>query len=257
MLRRRIIPKILVRNLGKVQVAAISKNFDTLFNIGNPLSQLKIMDSNKADEIAITYLNSKGKSADDEFFETLSLLVSNSTTPLSAGGGIKNRDDVRRFMDTGIEKITVPVKHDTSNINLVKLASENYGKQAIQVCLDYRVNRDEYFIQGSNSGHNLKEIGALIQDYESNGAGEFVITNIGRDGSRAGLDLEFLASVVPLVNVPLVIAGGACSAENFVEAFNIGADAVACGTYFAKMDHNLLQLRSKIAIGGVNVRRIT
>jgi cyclase len=256
MLRRRIIPKILVRTLGKHQVAAISKSFETFFNVGNPLSQLKIMDSNKADEIAITYLNPKGSSADRDFLKTLSTFVSNSTTPLSAGGGIKTKDDIKRFMDTGIEKITIPITEDRSNLELVQFTAQNYGKQAIQVCLDYKATQNSYFIHGFNTGRSLTGIGNLIHEYETIGAGEIVITNIDRDGSKIGLDLEFFAAVAPLASTPLVISGGAGSAENFVDAFNAGADAVMCGTYFAKMDHNLLQLRSKISVGGINVRSI-
>ena len=41
----------------------------------------------------------------------------------------------------------------------------------------------------------------------------------------------------------------------FVEAFNKGADGVLSSTYMAKMDQSLLQLRSKIAVSDVNVRR--
>jgi cyclase len=256
MLRRRIIPKILVRNLGTHQVAAISRNFENFFNVGNPLSQLKIMDSNKADEIAITYLNSKGLSAGDDFVKNLSIFVSNSTTPLSAGGGVKNMDDARKFMDTGIEKITIPIIKDSSNLDLVQLIAQDYGKQAIQVSLDYRLIGNSCFINSSDSGMSMESISDLIHNYENSGAGEIVLTNIDRDGSRTGLDLDFLAAVSSLARIPIVVSGGAGSAENFVDAFNAGADAVMCGTYFAKMDHNLLQLRSKIAVAGINVRNI-
>jgi imidazole glycerol phosphate synthase subunit HisF len=58
------------------------------------------------------------------------------------------------------------------------------------------------------------------------------------------------------INAPILLAGGAHSAENFVEAFINGADGVISGTYLAKMDQSLLQLRSKIAVSGVNVRNI-
>ena len=92
----------------------------------------------------------------------------------------------------------------------------------------------------------------------SAGAGEIVLTDISRDGSRIGLDFELLKHLRSKVNQnPILVSGGVNSAENFVEAFDLGADGVISGTYMAKMDHSLLQLRSKIAVSNVNVRNIT
>jgi cyclase len=256
MLRKRIIPKILIRKLGDNYNAVVSRNFDRFITVGNALSQFKIMDSNKADEISIINLHRGGSSPVSEFSKTLSAFVEASSTPISAGGGIKSILDADTIMKTGIEKISIPIYADASNLFLFEYVSNKYGKQAVQATLDYSSSESFYTIRRSNSQLNLDELTDLIKSYLNSGAGEIVITNIERDGARNGLDMSLLNLPSYGIDVPILLSGGAHSADNFVEAFRAGADGVISGTYMAKMDQSLLQLRSKIAVSGINVRLI-
>jgi cyclase len=256
MLRKRIIPKILVKKVGHNYNAVVSRNFDRFITVGNPLSQFKIMDSNKADEISIINLHRQGSSPVSDFSKLLSKLVDASSTPISAGGGIKSKADADTFMNTGIEKISIPIYADGSNLFLFEYISRKYGKQAVQATLDYAFSEAEYTIRKSKSPKSFDELSALVEIYISSGAGEIVITNMEKDGTRTGLDFSLLDLVNYGISVPILLSGGAHSADNFVQAFVEGADGVLSGTYMAKMDQNLLQLRSKIAVSGINVRLI-
>jgi cyclase len=256
MLRKRIIPKILVRRIGNNYNAVVSRNFGRFITVGNPLSQFRIMDSNKADEISIINLHRGGSSPVPDFSKLLSKLVEASSTPISAGGGIKSKADADIFMDTGIEKISIPIYADGSNLSLFEYISQKYGKQAVQATLDYSFSETLYTIRKSESSKDIDELSSLVEVYIGTGAGEIVVTNVERDGARAGLDFSLLDLVNRGIGVPILLSGGAHSAENFAQAFAEGADGVLSGTYMAKMDQNLLQLRSKIAVSGINVRRI-
>jgi cyclase len=215
------------------------------------------MDSNKADEIAVINVHRGGIGPVGEFSQVLSKLVTASTTPMSAGGGVKSNLDIDQIMGTGVEKISIPVLADSSNIKLFTYCSFKYGNQAVQATLDYVPEGLGFKIRNAKNNYSLLEISNLALNYLDAGAGEIVLTNVTRDGSRAGLDFELLEYLRVIVNYnPILISGGVNSAENFVEAFRFGADGVISGTYIAKMDHSLLQLRSKIAVSGINVRGI-
>ena len=255
MLRKRIIPKILVKKSGKNYTAVLSRKFDRFITVGDPLSQFKIMDANKADEISVINLHRGGVSPVADFSFLLKKLVQASSTPISAGGGIKTQDDVDKFMGTGIEKITIPVYDNASNLMLFEYVSRKYGNQAVQATLDYTASDFSIMIRNSQAPVNFKGLVNLLMKYIKAGAGELVITNIDRDGSREGLDFSLLTLFSSEIGVPILISAGAHSADNFVEAFNKGADGVLSSTYMAKMDQSLLQLRSKIAVSDVNVRR--
>lgn len=256
MLRKRIIPRILVRKLGDNYTAVVSRNFDRFITVGNPLSQFRIMDSNKADEISIINLHRGGSSPVSEFSIMLSKFVEASSTPISAGGGIKSMLDADIFMKTGIEKISIPIYADSSNLSLFEYVSNKYGNQAVQATLDYSMSESLYKIRRSESQLHLDDLSALLRSYLNSGAGEIVITNMEKDGARAGMDFSLLKIPDYGIDVPILLSGGAHSADNFVEAFRAGADGVISGTYMAKMDQSLLQLRSKIAVSDINVRRI-
>lgn len=257
MLRKRIIPKILVQKSGDNFTSVVSRNFERFITVGNPLSQFRIMDSNKSDEISIINLHRGGLSPVPDFTKVLRNLVRASSTPISAGGGVKSTADVDKFMQTGIEKISIPLLADGLNLMLFDYTSKKYGKQAVQATLDYIESDSLFTIRKSSRPLTISELGLLVKEYVHAGAGEIVMTNIEKDGSRSGLDFKLLELVEYGLRVPVLLSGGAHSADNFVEAFRRGADGVVSGTYLAKMDQNLLQLRSKISVSGVNVRRIS
>jgi cyclase len=256
MLRKRLIPKILVKKTGDTYNAVVSRSFDRFITVGNPLSQFRIMDSNKADEISIINLHRGGTSPVSDFSRLLTKFVDASSTPISAGGGIKSQSDADTFMHTGIEKISIPIHADASNLFLFEYISHRYGKQAVQATLDYSFSEALYSIRKSKFALNIEELSSLVERYLNSGAGEIVITNMERDGARTGLDFSLLDLANYGIGVPILLSGGAHSADNFVEAFTRGADGVLSGTYMAKMDQSLLQLRSKIAVSDINVRRI-
>jgi cyclase len=256
MLRKRLIPRILLQKVGTKYSSVVSRNFERFITVGDPLSQFRIMDSNKSDEISVINIHRNGLSPTTGFCEELAKLVKASSTPISAGGGIRLTTDVDEFMKTGIEKISIPIQADSSNLALFNYASRKYGKQAVQATLDYFETAALYRVRKSSKLMTLANLELLVNSYLDTGAGEIVFTNVDRDGSRGGLDFALFALVNHGIDAPILLAGGAHSAENFVEAFNNGVDGVISGTYLAKMDQSLLQLRSKIAVSGVNVRNI-
>jgi cyclase len=256
MLRKRIIPRILIRKIGDRQAAVISKNFNTYFTIGDPLSQARIMDSNRADEISVINTDQHSSENHFQFSKLLNQIVKNSMTPISAGGGINSYEDASLIMGTGIEKITIPVRAAATNISIVEKIAKRYGSQAVQISLDYFSSNKFFSFKKSNQVFNDTEICAILKRYIEAGAGEVVFCNIEHDGSKNGLDLTLFNLLKGELSVPLLLGGGIKDIDNFVKAFRLGADGVISGTYIAKMDHSLIQIRSKIAVQGINVREI-
>jgi cyclase len=72
----------------------------------------------------------------------------------------------------------------------------------------------------------------LVKQWEQLGVGEFVVNSIDRDGTRKGLDLEFISQVAATVRVPVLAVGGAGHMGHLVEALRAGASAVGAGSMF-------------------------
>lgn len=257
MIRKRLIPRILIQELNNNFVAILSKNFKLASIAGDPISQFKIMEANMADEISIINKQDEHANLNSNFLQLLKDIVRASTTPICAGGGIKSTKDVHDFMKIGIEKVVIPVSEKFDNLEIIKFACNKFGRQSVQVSLDYIEVNNQYFIYKSHTELGITDLINIASKYIYAGAGEVVLTNVLRDGSKAGLDLKLIKRFKESLSVPIIASGGANSQSNFAEALLLGADGVISGTYFAKKDHSIMQLRSSIVATGLSVRKLS
>ena len=65
------------------------------------------------------------------------------------------------------------------------------------------------------------------------GVGEVFVTNIDREGSRTGIDLDLVREVTSRVDVPVIAHGGAGTRAHLAEPIQLAdASAVAAGSQF-------------------------
>jgi cyclase len=257
MLKRRIIPKILIRKLpaGKPEFEVlISQNYSNFKTVGTLKSQLRIFESNKVDELLVINTNKAPNSLDFEFYQSVKESIEFLSTPIIVGGGIKDLSEVTNLIDVGVDKVICGIS--TFDHAFHNKVANRLGSQALVVSLDYTINSEGIFVGNvPRKFHNWVAFTKLIRNIEDSGAGEIILNRIDFDGARMGLDLGTLKLVLEITNVPVVLSSGAGKSEHFIEAFRQGADAVAAGTFFAKMDQSPLQLRSRIFNSGVIIRK--
>ena len=101
MLKKRIIPKLLVKNLsiGKrsKEVLVITRNFNEIIPVGDPVSQAKIYESQLADELMLVNLS---KTNQEPFIETLETMAKNLATPLAVGGSVWNLEQAEKLFNS-------------------------------------------------------------------------------------------------------------------------------------------------------------
>jgi len=257
MLKRRLIPKFLARKssrseLGDYEVC-ISQNYSNLKMVGNLRSQLRIFESNKADELLVINCDKYSPSLDIDFIKSVEDSIALLSTPIMVGGGIDCVDDASKLIDVGVDKVLCGIS--SLNHDLHTKIANLFGSQALSISIDYFVSPEGFKI-GFNQQeyYTLSSFKALIRDIENSGAGEIVLNRIDFDGARTGLDIQTLRTAQLVTTVPIVISSGAGTPEHFIDAFESGADGIATGTYFAKMDQNPLQLRSRLFNAGIHIR---
>src|SRR6185436_456787 len=64
------------------------------------------------------------------------------------------------------------------------------------------------------------------------GAGEILLNSMDHDGTKDGFDLELIAGVRAVVEVPVIASGGAGTVADFPPAIAAGADAVLAASVF-------------------------
>jgi len=256
MLKRRLIPKLLTRkaNYDGNFEACISRNYSELKMIGSLRSQLRIFESNKSDELMIINTNKTPDTLDPSFIEAIKESAEMLSTPIMAGGGINSVNDAAALIEAGVDKVLCGVSTQNHKLH-TKLASL-LGSQAVSISIDYTIEQDNIFVgKRARNQFTSASFDTLVQRIVDSGAGEIILNRIDFDGSQSGLDIQTLQTLVRKTPIPIILGSGAGKLEDFILAFESGADGVATGTFFAKMDQNPLQLRSRLFNTGVNIRK--
>jgi cyclase len=229
MFRPRVIPVLLLKNLGLVK----SIKFKNHRYIGDPINAVKIFNDKKADELVFLDINASQQNRLISL-DFVHKVGDEANMPFAVGGGIKSIRDIRQILGNGAEKV---ILNTTSfeNPEFIKEAADSFGSSTIVVCLDIKKNIfGKYQLVYKNAQKISKEDPAeFAQKLELFGVGEIIIQSLDRDGTYLGYDIEIIKIISKAVSIPVVALGGARDYNDFNIAVNNGyASAVAAGSLF-------------------------
>lgn len=250
MLKRRIIPKLLLRHGRTVK----GTRFVDLRDTGSPVTNARIYDAQGADELI--FLDIEASAANRGLlFDIIAKTAEQVFMPFCVGGGVRTVEDVRALLLAGADKVAI----NTAAIetpSLISDAARQFGAQCVVVSVDFRRDgRDgRVFIRGGRVDTGLEVVEVCRRAAEL-GAGEILLTSIDRDGTMSGYDLEITRQVADAVPIPVIASGGAGSSEHLAAAFREGhAAAVAVGSLFHFSDHCPIKVKAQLKIAGIDVR---
>ena len=160
------------------------------------------------------------------------------TIPFAVGGGISSIEDMQELFDLGVNKVSINTAA-VRNPELIKAASNKFGKDKLVVAIDGRKNpsgsglpRLEVVVRSGEESTGM-EIVEWAKRVEELGAGTILLTSKDADGTKEGYDLEMTKAVAEAVAIPVVASGGAGKLEHLYEAVTIGkASAVLAASIF-------------------------
>ncbi len=227
-LQPRIIPVLLLHKGGLYK----TKQFKKPSYVGDPINAVRIFNEKQVDELMILDIDcSVNNSAPN--YKLIEEIASEAFMPVAYGGGVNSLEIAKKLFGLGIEKVVLNtiLQHDTT---LIQQIGDIYGAQAVVTCIDFKKNlfgkTNAYFKTGSTKSD--KSIIQLAKLYESAGAGELLLNDIDREGSYSGYNLTMLKELVSIVNIPVVVSGGASQNSDFTEAASCGASGMAAGSMF-------------------------
>jgi cyclase len=86
------------------------------------------------------------------------------------------------------------------------------------------------------------------------GAGEILLNSMDTDGTQGGFDLELIAAVRAVVDVPVIASGGAGQVADFAPAVAAGADAVLAASVFHFGEIRIAEVKESLRAAGHPVR---
>jgi cyclase len=252
MLKRRIIPVELLLNGRLVKSTRFSAHRD----VGDPVQSSKVYSDQDADELLLLNIGDGARSF-EQLVNVLREVAKCCFVPLTAGGGIRSRDDACRLFAAGADKVSLCTAAFSDTALLRDLAMR-FGSQAVVVCIDVRRQPDGSLSLHSERGGRTEaiDLATHLQRIAEAGAGEVLIQSIDQDGVMTGYDGELVRKVAQLTALPVIALGGAGQIVHLKDVFDSGAEAAACGSLFNFGDNNPLRAKSLLKNYGVPLKRI-
>jgi len=216
---------------------------------------INFVDAWSIDEIVLLDISRPERRRPEFFASVVGDFSKKCFVPLCVGGGVREIEDFRKYLDLGADKISI----NTAVIErpeLVTQAAKRFGSQCVVVSIDVRKEGDAYRVY-KNCGREATEWRPedLARHAEELGAVEILLTSIDRDGSLEGYDNELNSRVVRSVTIPVVVCGGAGKWQDFVDGFrNGGADAVGTTNIYHFTETSIRSAKQYLVKHGVHVR---
>lgn len=228
MLRSRVIPCLLLSNSGLVKTT----RFGAAKYVGDPINTVKIFNDKEVDELILFDIE-VSKRGSEPNYDLLREITSECFMPVCYGGGISSVERALKLVQIGVEKIAIN-SAAISNQGLITELADALGTQSVVAGIDVKkdwLGRARIF-DSSTGKLTDRSPEAQVEELARAGAGEILLNNVDRDGTREGYDLSLISRVSNATSVPVIACGGAGSLEDLVDALAAGASAAAAGSMF-------------------------
>jgi len=228
--------------------------FQDLRVVGDPVEAAATYEDQGADEIVFLDV-----SASAEGRETLVGVVrdtaSSLTIPLTVGGGVRTTAAVSRLLRNGADKVGVNTAA-VARPAVIKEASEAFGSQCVVLAIDAKREAGAWRVY-THGGRTRTDLDALAWAVEGQrlGAGEFLVTSMDRDGTRAGYELDLYRALRSRLRRPLIASGGFGAPAHAVDLLREGlADAALLAGVLHEGLLTIPEIKLVLAKSGIEVR---
>jgi len=231
-------------------------NFADLRDAGDPVELAAAYDEAGADEL--TFLDVTASSdGRGTMLDVVRRTAGSVFIPLTVGGGVRSERDVDVLLRAGADKVGV----NTAAIRrpeLIAEIAERFGNQVLVLSLDVRravgpPSGWEVTTHGGRRSAGLDAV-AWARRVAELGAGEILLNSMDADGTKAGFDLDLIAAVRAVVDIPVIASGGAGTAAHFPPAVAAGADAVLAASVFHFGELSIAEVKDSLRAAGNPVR---
>ncbi len=230
--------------------------FTDLRDAGDPVEMGEVYDAAGADELTFLDITASSDSR-DTMLDVVARTAEQVFIPLTVGGGIRTVEDVDRLLRAGADKVAVNTAALTDP-GVVERIADRFGSQVLVLSVDARRCEEqpsgfEVTTHGGRRSAGVDAVEWAARGCRA-GAGEILLNSMDADGTQAGFDLELIAAVRAVSDVPLIASGGAGHPSHFAPAVAAGADAVLAATVFHFGAFSVAEVKDALRVAGHVVR---
>ncbi len=199
-------------------------DFNKTTQVANdPVSQLKTFIEDGAEIVHIVDLDG-ARSGKPEQIELISKLCEISTVPIQVGGGIRTLETVKAYVETGASRVVIGTAA-VQDEEFLKEALKHF-KDNIVIGIDAR--NEKVAVQGWESATEVDYI-EFAKKMEQLGVQTIVFTDISKDGTMEGPNLEQLQKINEAVSCKIVASGGIRNQADLEAVAQLGIEEAIVG----------------------------
>ncbi|MEO1297073.1 MAG: 1-(5-phosphoribosyl)-5-[(5-phosphoribosylamino)methylideneamino]imidazole-4-carboxamide isomerase [Cyanobacteria bacterium J06636_16] len=160
------------------------------------------------------------KAGKPDNWEAIRAIAKAVDIPIEVGGGLRDRDRVAALFDLGVQYAILGTAA-VENPDVVELLAAEFPGRVI-VGIDARDGK--VATRGWLETSAVDAI-ALAQDMAERGAAAIIYTDIKRDGTLKGPNMEALRALADAIDVPVIASGGVSSITDLLSLLSL----VPCG----------------------------
>lgn len=153
--------------------------------------------------------------------EAITAITRTVSIPVQLGGGIRTLESIASLLEAGVTRVilgSVAVKQP----DLVKQACAKYGDRIV-VGIDARDGQVAVEGWGVSGGVAAEELAARMA---AAGVARIIYTDISRDGTLTGVNVEATRSLARAAGIPVIASGGVSSLNDVAAVRAAQADGI-------------------------------
>ena len=180
---------------------------EEIFN-DSPLDQAQQFEKLGFDNLHIVDLD-RTLDSDTSNLSSIKEIRKHTSLKIQVGGGLRTLKDIEEVLDLGVENIVMGTAAVT-NTELLKLVAAKYP-QKISVGMDVRKG----FLALKGWTDQTKLLAAdFVEQIKNYQIKSIIFTDIDKDGTKQGVNLEETVKLASLSSVPVIASGGVASMKD-------------------------------------------
>lgn len=159
------------------------------------------------------------------------------------GGGLRSEHSVEAALDLGISRVVIGTAAYDNREFLRVLCKKFPGK--IVVGIDARLGK--VAVKGWKETTSMDAV-ELAKRCEQDGAARIIYTDINRDGTREGINVDETAKIVRAVKIPIIASGGVAALDDIRKLLPLEIEGVEGVIVGKALYTGMFRLREAIKI---------
>ena len=189
---------------------------------GSPLDAALAWERDGAEWIHLVDLDAAfGKGSNRDL---LADVVGRLDVQVELSGGIRDDASLKAALDTGARRVNL----GTAALEDPEWTSRVIGEYGDRVAigLDVRITEAGHRLSARGWTSDGGDLWDVLERLDRDGASRYVVTDVSKDGTLRGPNLELLRDVVARTDAPVIASGGVSSVADLVALAGLASDGV-------------------------------